>query len=96
MAAIEKLIGKSIPLTEGDAAPAQADGGKPEKSLGKSAKPAKSVKPANGETKKAEGGRGRGKSRKSSEAHPGELPAPPDCKGNTLHDTGHVPAFLLR
>ena len=93
VAAIEKLIGKSIPLTEGDAAPAQADGGKPKKSSDKSAK---SVKPANGETRKAEGGRGRGKSRKSSEAHPGELPPPPDCKGNTLHDTGHVPAFLLR
>jgi superfamily II DNA/RNA helicase len=25
-----------------------------------------------------------------------ELPSPPDCSGNTLADTGHVPAFLRR
>ena len=26
----------------------------------------------------------------------GELPSPPDCSGNTLAETGHVPAFLRR
>ncbi len=26
----------------------------------------------------------------------GELPSPPDCVGNTLEDTGHIPAFLTR
>jgi len=93
VAAIEKLIGKSIPLTDGGDAPAKAETAKPEKP---SAKTAKAAKPAHGESKKAESGRGRGRTRKSSEGHPGELPAPPDCKGNTLHDTGHVPAFLLR
>ena len=25
-----------------------------------------------------------------------ELPSPPDCVGNTLKDTGHIPAFLTR
>ena len=25
-----------------------------------------------------------------------ELPSPPDCSGNTLAETGHVPAFLRR
>ena len=25
-----------------------------------------------------------------------ELPSPPDCSGNTLVETGHVPAFLRR
>ncbi len=25
-----------------------------------------------------------------------ELPSPPDCVGNTLRDTGHIPAFLTR
>ena len=58
----------------------------------------KTAKAANSNEKKnngERGGRGRGRGRKA-EAHPGELPPPPDCKGDTLHDTGHVPAFLLR
>ena len=25
-----------------------------------------------------------------------ELPSPPDCSGDTLAETGHVPAFLSR
>ena len=25
-----------------------------------------------------------------------ELPSPPDCKGSTLKETGHIPAFLIR
>ncbi len=79
----------------------------PAKSKGKAAKAKadksgvdgeKTTKAANSNEKKADGergGRGRGRGRKA-EAHPGELPPPPDCKGDTLHDTGHVPAFLLR
>ena len=47
--------------------------------------------------KKANAGRSRGgRSRKKHENAPGELPAPPECSGDTLKDTGHVPAFLLR
>ncbi len=115
--AIEKLIGKSIPLTDGDGsapAPAKAD----DKASGKAAKPKKAAKTAapksenktdnkSGDTpeNKAENraenraeisGKGRGRSRRDKDTHAGELPAPPDCKGDTLHDTGHVPAFLLR
>ena len=107
VAAIEKLIGKSIPLVDGEAASDTADKPKGKSSQSKSAKTdgktdgrqqpksgAKSgAKPEDGDQKAAESGRGRGR---KSEPHPGELPAPPDCKGDTLHDTGHVPAFLLR
>jgi superfamily II DNA/RNA helicase len=115
VSAIEKLIGKAIPLTDGDTAPAKTSAARSEKPSGKASKSANgtasksasgsatksasgsATKSSSDETaKKAENGRGRGKSRKSSEAHPGELAPPPDCKGNTLHDTGHVPAFLLR
>lgn len=111
VAAIEKLIGKSIPLVDGEAASDTADKPKGKSSQSKSAKTdgktdgrqqpksgAKSgAKPEDGDQKAAESGRGRGRGRgRKSEPHPGELPAPPDCKGDTLHDTGHVPAFLLR
>ena len=98
VSAIEKLIGKAIPLTDGGEAQAKAQAKAPANSSGKSSekRSGKAAQPANGDAaNKAEGGRGRGKSRKP-EAHPGELPPPPDCKGNTLLDSGHVPAFLLR
>ena len=113
--AIEKLIGKAIPLIEGgETAPAKAadsKSGKTEKTdrAEKSNKPKTAKKAArSGETgsesrtdAKADNrdeasGKGRGRSRRGKDAHPGELPPPPDCKGNTLEDTGHVPAFLLR
>ncbi|MEL0302672.1 MAG: DEAD/DEAH box helicase [Rhodobiaceae bacterium] len=124
--AIEKLIGKAIPLTEGgEAAPAKADDRKPgksdrpkkaktadktpEKTAGKTAgKTADTPSESNSDTKsvarpdaKSENraepsGKGRGRGRRGKENVAGELPAPPDCKGNTLEDTGHVPAFLLR
>ena len=106
VASIEKLIGKSIPLVDADATATDATDA-PTKSKGKSAKAnadksgaddEKTAKAANSNEKKnngERGGRGRGRGRKA-EAHPGELPPPPDCKGDTLHDTGHVPAFLLR
>ncbi|MEC7210996.1 MAG: DEAD/DEAH box helicase [Pseudomonadota bacterium] len=109
VAAIEKLIGKSIPLVDGEAAAEPAKKADGKRSGSKAAKvKADGDGPATSETNtqtKAETktrapaesnrGRGRGRSRKA-EAHPGELPPPPDCKGDTLHDTGHVPAFLLR
>ena len=111
VASIEKLIGKSIPLVDSDTPEAEAKDA-PAKSKGKAAKAKadksgadksgvdgeKTTKAANSNEKKTDGergGRGRGGGRKA-EAHPGELPPPPDCKGDTLHDTGHVPAFLLR
>jgi len=97
VSAIEKLIGKAIPLTNDNETPAKESAAKSEKPAAKSGKSSgKTAKATNGESaKKAESGRGRGKSSKS-EAHPGELPPPPDCKGNTLEGSGHVPAFLLR
>ncbi|MEC8121803.1 MAG: DEAD/DEAH box helicase, partial [Pseudomonadota bacterium] len=110
VAAIEKLIGKSIPLVDGEAAadPSETADSKPARSKAPRSKAAKANAngndPAKAETKseakprapaESNRGRGRGRSRKA-EAHPGELPPPPDCKGDTLHDTGHVPAFLLR
>ena len=70
----------------------------PEKDTG-DAKPAGTA-PAHedkADEKKANAGRSRGgRSRKKHENAPGELPAPPECSGDTLTDTGHVPAFLLR
>ena len=107
--AIEKLIGKAIPLTEGgDAAPVESadrktrKAEKPQKAAKKadqSSSKTADTKPDNRSDAKPDNrseGRGRGRSRRGKETHAGELPAPPDCKGNTLHDTGHVPAFLLR
>lgn len=106
VASIEKLIGKSIPLVDGEAGDGDAKDApaKSKRRVSKSnadkpeADGEKSSRPANSNEKKGDGergGRGRGRGRKA-EAHPGELPPPPDCKGDTLHDTGHVPAFLLR
>jgi len=90
VAAIEKLIGKAIPLVDGaaaaDAKPRSASKSEPKAEAKTREKPAR----------KEGSSRGRGKSRRSNETHPGELPAPPDCKGDTLQATGHVPAFLLR
>ena len=113
--AIEKLIGKAIPLVEGgEAAPAKSAAKKTSKSdkSPKAGKPktqdtqadnkadqkaeATSDKITDSKTDSKSDGRGRGRSRRGKETHAGELPAPPDCKGDTLHDTGHVPAFLLR
>ncbi len=111
--AIEKLIGKAIPLTEGgEAAPTKSGDKKSDnkksddKKSGKTDTPRKAgqksdrkseAEPEKKSDTKAEARtEGRGKSRRSKETHAGELPAPPDCKGDTLHDTGHVPAFLLR
>ena len=137
--AIEKLIGKPIPLV-GDAkseAPQDAseakpasrstkkkagsrktEAGNPESGNSKSSRPessetgsgrkdASSNEAGKSDSGKSDSGKndsGRnddnrsrgGRSRRKQENAPGELPAPPECKGDTLQDTGHVPAFLLR
>ena len=142
--AIEKLIGKPIPLV-GDAkseAPQDAseakpasrskkkkagsrkteagspntgrpdtdspdtdspDTGKPERrKTGSGRKDASSNAAGKSDSGKNDSGRNddnrsrSGRSRRKQENAPGELPAPPECKGDTLQDTGHVPAFLLR
>ena len=112
--AIEKLIGKAIPLTEGgETAPAKpddrksgkADKPKRAKTSAKAAKAPAEPKPdartdaksdPGSESRAEPSGKGRGRGRRGKENVAGELPAPPDCKGNTLQDSGHVPAFLLR
>jgi superfamily II DNA/RNA helicase len=102
--AIERLIGKAIPLTEGgEAAAAKADDRKTDNSeTGKADKPKRARKADKAAETRSDtpredsSGKGRGRSRRANDTHPGELPPPPDCKGNTLKDTGHVPAFLLR
>ena len=112
VASIEKLIGKSIPLTD-DSSSAAAPSEKSDESASSDEKKgrcrsrkAKGEKPTpdndnaardtatDGE--KSASGKGRSRSRRKNEAHPDELPPPPECKGNTFHDTDHVPAFLLR
>ena len=93
--AIEKLIGNAIPLIVGDdSAPETAA----DATGGKSRKTAKSGKTATdrADSRADSPGKSRSRSRRDRETPAGELPAPPDCKGNTLKDTGHVPAFLLR
>ncbi|MEL0292845.1 MAG: DEAD/DEAH box helicase [Alphaproteobacteria bacterium] len=101
VAAIEKLIGKAIPLV-GDApakdisdVAASEDSTKAKKGSRQSkssetkipSAPAGTSKPKSKDAKSKTGG---GRNRDD------ELPAPPDCSGNTLKDTGHIPAFLMR
>jgi superfamily II DNA/RNA helicase len=101
VAAIEKLIGKAIPLV-GDApakdisdVAANEDSTKAKKGSRRSkssetkipSAPAATSKPKPKDAKSKTGG---GRNRDD------ELPAPPDCSGNTLKDTGHIPAFLMR
>ena len=122
--AIEKLIGKAVPLVDAsgaktgaakpdDAAAHQAD--KKPSGRGRSAGKKKAADDSNGTVEPVEANgneakakrdpssgdksrneKSRGQSRKRQANAPGELPAPPECSGNTLEDTGHVPAFLLR
>jgi len=101
--AIESLIGKPVPLIgdAGDAQPDEAsaqakDVGKKPKGRGKkpAAKDAKtdSVKP---EKKPASSAKTKHKNKRNGNKED-ELPSPPDCKGDTLEATGHIPAFLQR
>ena len=110
ISAIEKLIGKSIPLV-GDP-PNTVDNAADEKLTEKKSRgqrktgnaagtnpddkndtPTATIKPVAKSIR----------SKKDGKAHSGsnrnradELPSPPDCVGNTLEDTGHIPAFLTR
>ena len=124
--AIEKLIGKPIPLA-GDArneAPQDSSEAKPASRSKKKKAGSRRTEADSPESGKTESGRKDasktesasrngsgsrnesgsnddnrsrgGRSRRKQENAPGELPAPPECKGDTLQDTGHVPAFLLR
>ena len=127
--AIERLIGKPIPLVgdaknqarqdASEAKPASRskkkkagsrkteagspDTGRPEsRKTGSGRKDASSNEGGKSDSGKNDSGRNDdnrsrgGRSRRKQENAPGELPAPPECKGDTLQDTGHVPAFLLR
>ena len=108
--AIEKLIGKSIPLLTN---PPETD-----KMAGNTQAPAKKSRSRNRDDKAVEpssdnahdnltttnkhftkGGNvenyAKAKSR-NNRNQADELPSPPDCVGNTLQDTGHIPAFLTR
>ena len=110
VSAIEKLIGKSIPLI-GDT-PDKNDGACDAKSAAKKSRsrnkhagtqeagpdnsrdtPAATSKPVakNSKAKKDEKPHSNGNRNRAD-----ELPSPPDCVGNTLEDTGHIPAFLTR
>jgi len=104
--AIEKLIGKAIPLV-GDM-PEVADEKTVSSDSKRTAKPkakskdkvkkkakdtgsATSDAPATTSKPKPKGDR-----RSAAKKGGDELPAPPDCVGNTLKDSGHIPAFLMR
>ena len=110
VSAIEKLIGKPIPLfgdtpdkgaTAADEKPA-ARKSRSQSKTGKAAKttpdkkndtPAATSKPvASSSRSKKDGKAQSGGNRNRAD----ELPSPPDCVGNTLEDTGHIPAFLTR
>lgn len=82
--AIEKLIGKKVPVfATGDSMEITVHD-EPEVVSAKSKKPAKAVKP-------------QGQHRKSKQRGnvEGELPMPPDCSGDCFKTTEHTPAFLL-
>ena len=110
VSAIEKLIGKSIPLIgdkpdkndgAGDAKPAAKKSRSRNKNVrtqeagpdNSSDTPAAKSKPVTktSREKKDEKQRSDGNRNRAD-----ELPSPPDCVGNTLEDTGHIPAFLRR
>ena len=91
--AIEKLIGKPIPPIEldqtsvvnaaSDASPAPDDPQMDKPKQKRKAKPTES-------TKKSAAPAHKNRNRDD------ELPSPPDCQGNTMKETGHIPAFLTR
>ena len=82
--AIEKLIGKKVPVfATGDSMEITVHD-EPEVVSAKSKKPAKAVK--------SQGQHRKSKQRGNVE---GELPMPPDCSGDCFKTTEHTPAFLL-
>ena len=115
VAAIEKLIGKAIPLVGSAAAKGakktdlaeapetteiKSDAGKADS--GTETKAPRRRSRAKAETPAAapvalDKPKPKGRRDKSAGGNTAdELPAPPDCVGNTLEDTGHIPAFLMR
>jgi superfamily II DNA/RNA helicase len=102
LAAIEKLIGKSIPVLDASNA-ADGDSAQTSKAIS-SSKTAKSKDkkadsstddnaPTNDNktsTRKAKGQRNHNRNVE------GERDQPPDCSGNSFRDTEHTPAFLLK
>jgi len=91
--AIEKLIGKPIPPIEldqtsvvnaaSDASPAPDDPQMDKPKQKRKAKPTESTKKSAAPVHK-------------NRNRDDELPSPPDCQGNTMKETGHIPAFLTR
>ena len=53
-------------------------------------------KPAKLDNTKSVTGKSNQAAKVKNRNHDDELPSPPDCSGNTLAETGHVPAFLSR
>ena len=110
VSAIEKLIGKPIPLfsetpDEGVSATDEKPAAKKSRSRSKTSKETETT-PDNRNDAPAATSKPVAKSKKSrktsTENSDGnrnsadELPSPPDCVGNTLEDIGHIPAFLTR
>ena len=52
--------------------------------------------PAKADDKKLVTGKSKPTAKIKNHNRDDELPSPPDCSGNTLAETGHVPAFLSR
>ncbi len=108
--AIEKLIGKSIPLfgdtpDNGASAADEKPAARKSHSQSKTRKPSETTPDKKNDTPAANSRpvARSSRSKKDGKAHSGhkrnradELPSPPDCVGNTLEDTGHIPAFLTR
>jgi superfamily II DNA/RNA helicase len=90
---IEKLIGKPIPPIElgqmfSDAATSNLSIVSSEPRPGKPAQKRR-AKPIEADKKPAAPAR-------KNWNQDDELPSPPDCKGSTMRETGHIPAFLTR
>ncbi len=110
VSAIEKLIGKPIPLfgdtpDMGTSAADEKPAARKSRSQGKTGKAAETTTGKKNDTPVATSkpAARSSRSKKDGKAHSGgnrnradELPSPPDCVGNTLEDTGHIPAFLTR
>jgi superfamily II DNA/RNA helicase len=110
VSAIEKLIGKPIPLfgdtpDKGASAADEKPAARKSRSQSKTGKAAETTADKKNDTPAATSKpvARSSRSKKDGKAHSGgnrnradELPSPPDCVGNTLEDTGHIPAFLTR
>ena len=110
VSAIEKLIGKPIPLFDdtpdmGTSAADEKPAARKSRSQSKTGKGAETTTGKKNDTPVATNkpAARSSRSKKDGKAHSvgnrnraDELPSPPDCVGNTLEDTGHIPAFLTR